>query len=175
MNLIEIMGIVGTDPEERTTPSGSKVVSFRIADNIRRGAQGEETIWWRVTVWGDQFDRMMPYIKKGSALIVHGEIRKKPDVYQDREGQTQVSMEVTATQLRFSPFGRSQQQEGSSGQTSATSYGQAAGYATQEASVSGGMQGGGMQAAGTTMTPGGFKPAVGGGAADDFSEDHLPF
>lgn len=163
MNLVEIMGIVGVDPEERTTPSGVKVISFRIADNIRRGDQ-EETIWWKVTIWGNQFDRMLPYIKKGSALIVHGEIRRRPEIYQDREGNPQVSMEVTATQLRFSPFGRSnsnnENQEAPRAQTTqASSYGENV-YSHAQTSV-----------------PGGFKPAVGMSeqGSDDFSEENLPF
>lgn len=161
MNLVEIMGIVGADPEERTTPSGSKVVSFRIADNIRKGGGNEETIWWRVTIWGDQFDRMMPYIKKGSALVVHGEIRRKPEIYQDREGNSQVSMEVTATQLRFSPFGRSQNsEEGSSRQSD--------NYSAPSASA--------PPSSAAMNSPGGFRPAVGSSAGmDEFSEDNLPF
>lgn len=161
MNLVEIMGIVGADPEERTTPSGSKVISFRIADNIRKGGGNEETIWWKVTIWGDQFDRMMPYIKKGSALVVHGEIRRKPEIYQDREGNSQVSMEVTATQLRFSPFGRSQNsEEGSS--RGGDDYSKPS--SAPAASVS-------------MNSPGGFRPAVGtsGSSMDEFSEDNLPF
>lgn len=193
MNLVEIMGIVGSDPEERTTPSGSKVTTFRIADNIRKGSNGEETIWWRVTIWGDQYDRMIPYIKKGSALVVHGEIRRKPEIYQDREGNSQVAMEVTATQLRFSPFGRSQSSD-SEGQPAqqrsnvgANAGANAPGSFSQSAQNAPSSSPGGSytqsspsyQSAPSAMSsPGGFRPAVGTSAAagmDDFSEDNLPF
>jgi single-strand DNA-binding protein len=153
MNLIEIIGYVGNDPEERMTPSGKKVVSFRMADNIKSGDK-EETIWWRISVWGDQFDRMMPYVKKGSALIVYGEIRRKPETYQDREGQVQVSMELTATQIRFLP---------SSQKSDRTSNNASPSYASEERSYA---------SSSPSSAPGGFRP---GQASDEFSDDNLPF
>lgn len=105
MNIIEIMGHLGADPETRVTPSGQKVTSFRVATNVRKGGK-EETVWYRVTIWGDRFDKMMPYLKKGSAIIVVGELGK-PEIYTDREGKNQISLEITAEFIRFSPFGRS--------------------------------------------------------------------
>lgn len=105
MNFILIAGNLGDDPEERFTPGGQKVVSMRIA--VRSRKKGEETTtWFRVTIWGDRFDKMLPYLKKGSAIIVGGELHK-PEIYTDREGKPQVSLEVTVETLRFSPFGRS--------------------------------------------------------------------
>ncbi len=114
MNIIEIAGHLGSDPETRFTSSGQKVSSFRVATNSRRGGQ-EETIWWKVTVWGDRFDKMMPYIKKGSGVIVIGEMQK-PTIYNDREGNPQISVEMTAEIIKFSPFGRSNNEQGGSSQ-----------------------------------------------------------
>ena len=164
MNLIEIMGHVGSDPEERMTPSGRKVVSFRLADNMKSGER-EETLWWRISCWGDQFDRMLTYVKKGSALIVHGEIRRTPETYQDREGQTKVSLEVTATQLRFSPFGG--KGERTAGGEERPNYG---GNQNQSGQSQGNARHSHQQE--PSSTPGGFRP---GAASDEFSEDNLPF
>lgn len=104
MNFIIIAGHLGADPETRFTPSGQKVVSFRVAVNIRKSGK-EETIWYRITIWGDRFEKMLPYLKKGSAVIVSGELGK-PEIYNDREGRQQVSMDITAENIRFSPFGK---------------------------------------------------------------------
>ncbi|MGK5593784.1 MAG: single-stranded DNA-binding protein [Parachlamydiaceae bacterium] len=106
MNFIFIAGHLGADPEIRFTPSGQKVISLRIAVNVRKGGK-EETIWYRVTIWGDRFDKMLPYLKKGSGVLVSGELGK-PEIYTDREGKPQVALEVTAENIRFSPFGRSE-------------------------------------------------------------------
>ena len=122
MNFIFIAGHLGADPETRFTPSGQKVTTLRLAVNIRKGGK-EETIWYRVTIWGDRFEKMMPYLKKGSAIIVSGELGK-PEIYTDRDGKQQISLEVTAENIRFSPFGRTEKgkEEGQTSQTAARNY-----------------------------------------------------
>ena len=105
MNFIHIAGHLGADPEVRFTSSGQKVTTFRVACRARGKANEDNTIWWRVTVWGDQFDKMVPYFKKGSSIMVMGELNK-PEIFVDREGKSQISMSITANHLAFSPFGR---------------------------------------------------------------------
>ena len=105
MNYLMIAGRLGADPEVRFTSGGQKVTTIRVAANNRRG-KTDETVWWRVTIWGDQFDKMMPYIKKGSAVMVWGDMAK-PEIYNDREGKPQISMNMTANNISFSPFGKS--------------------------------------------------------------------
>lgn len=116
MNFINIAGHLGADPEVRFTSSGKKVTTFRVATRTRKG-QNEDTIWWRVTVWGEQFDKMISFLKKGSSVVVFGEIHK-PEIFNDKEGKPHISMEITASLLQFSPFGKGgspqQQQEGHS-------------------------------------------------------------
>lgn len=104
MNQITIAGHLGADPEVRFTSSGQKVTTLRVAARARRGGK-DETIWWKVTVWGEQFDKIIPYFKKGSPIIVVGEL-SKPEIFTDREGRPQVSMNITAQNIMFSPFGR---------------------------------------------------------------------
>ena len=119
MNQITIAGHLGADPEVRFTSSGQKVTTLRVAARVRRGAK-DETIWWKVTVWGEQFDKMIAYLKKGSPIIVVGELNK-PEIFTDRDGRPQVSMNITALNLLFSPFGRPDHASGSQeGTTAAT-------------------------------------------------------
>src|SRR5947207_3344753 len=102
MNFLWIAGHLGADVETRFTQSGQKIVTFRMAVNIRKGGK-EDTIWWKITIWGDRFDRLLPYLKKGSGVIVAGEM-SKPEIYTDKEGRPQVSMDLTAEYIRFNPF-----------------------------------------------------------------------
>jgi single-strand DNA-binding protein len=104
MNFIHIAGHLGADPETRFTSTGKKVTTLRLGSRARKGGK-DETIWWRVSVWGEQFDKMMPHLKKGSAVMVFGEVHK-PEIFNDREGKPQVSMDITATYIQFSPFGK---------------------------------------------------------------------
>lgn len=105
MFIVHIAGHLGKDPETRFTPSGQKVTTFTVATNHRKGKE-DITIWVRVTVWGDRLDKIMPYLKKGSAVIVTGRMNP-PSSYTDKEGRTQISLEITAEMVEFSPFGKS--------------------------------------------------------------------
>lgn len=107
MNHVHIAGHLGSDPEVRFTSGGQKVTALRVACNSKKGGK-EETTWWKVTIWGEQFDKMIPYLKKGSPVMVFGELAK-PEIYTDREGNPQVSLNLTASSIQFSPFGRSQE------------------------------------------------------------------
>ena len=127
MNIIQLAGHLGSDPEERFLANGQKVVTFRIATSDRRGGK-DEAMWWRVTIWGDRFDRLLPYLKKGKAAIVIGEFTKA-ETYVDKNGEQQVSLNVTAEMIRFSPFGRTDRPEGEGGVHGAAAGGTSAGPA----------------------------------------------
>lgn len=104
MNFLHIAGNLGSDPEVRFTSSGKKVTTFRIATHSRKG-QNDVTIWYRVTIWGEQYDKLVSYLKKGSGVIVSGELQA-PAIFNDREGKPQVSLDVVASHIQFSPFGK---------------------------------------------------------------------
>ncbi|PWU15445.1 MAG: hypothetical protein C5B45_02515 [Chlamydiae bacterium] len=106
MNQATIAGHLGSDPEVKFTPSNRKVTTLRVAARTRKGGK-DETIWWRVTIWGEQFDKMMGYFKKGSPIIVQGEMDL--EIFTNREGKSQISAGITAHNIMFSPFGRSDQ------------------------------------------------------------------
>lgn len=101
MQLIHIIGKLGSDPETRFTASNQKVTTFRVACNRKRAGK-EETTWYRATVWGEQYDKLMPYIKKGSSLHIVGDFQQ-PEMYQDKEGRTQVSLQITVVHISFLP------------------------------------------------------------------------
>jgi single-strand DNA-binding protein len=115
VQFIHIAGRLGKDPETRFTQTGTKVTTLTVATNSRKGGQ-DVTIWWKVTIWDDQFKNMLPHLKKGSGVMVFGELQK-PEIFTDREGKPQVSLDIRAAQIQFSPFGKP---EGSQGGTSAT-------------------------------------------------------
>ena len=85
MNQTTVAGHLGADPEVRFTSNGQKVTTLRVAAKARKGGK-DDTIWWKVTIWGEQFDKMMVYLKKGSPVIVTGEM-SKPEIFMDREGK----------------------------------------------------------------------------------------
>lgn len=103
MNFLWIMGRLGVDAEVRFTTNGRKVTTLRVAVNEWRNGK-DETLWYRVTIWGDRYDKMVPYLTKGSGVVVGGTFHK-PEIYTDKNGQPQPSLEITAEYLSFNPFG----------------------------------------------------------------------
>jgi len=153
MNFVTILGRLGRDAESRFTPNGDKVTTLIIASTGRKSGK-EETIWWRITLWGDRFDKMLSYLKKGSSIIVTGEITNKPDIYTDKEGTARVSsLDVRAETIRFSPWGKGG--DGSSSNKTEEKQGEhTSGQPAQEFATS----------AATTTAP-----------AMDFEEENIPF
>jgi single-strand DNA-binding protein len=105
---ITLVGNLGRDPETRYTPSGKMNVQFTIAVNRRftdqSGQQQERTNWYRVTAWGglaETLDRMAQngYLTKGKQVYVDGRFEARE--YQDQQGQTRTSLDVTANELQL--------------------------------------------------------------------------
>lgn len=104
VNLLQVMGHVGTDPTEKITTKDLKIISFSIAVNKKRG-QEVDTIWYRVTIFGPRFDAMLKYIKKGSFLFIAGEL-DSPEIYTDKKGEKKVNLNIIADIIRFMPSGK---------------------------------------------------------------------
>jgi single-strand DNA-binding protein len=99
-----LIGNLGSDPEMRYTQSGVPVTSFSLAVNrvwnSQDGQRQEKTIWFRVSAWRRDAELASQYLTKGRQVMVIGEI-EEPRTYQDREGNTRVSLDVTARQIKF--------------------------------------------------------------------------
>ena len=77
MNICILSGRTGRDPEIKTTPSGSKVVSFSIAID-KRGKDGQKDVTWaNCTAWGKTADFVQQYVKKGSAIEIVGQFQTR--------------------------------------------------------------------------------------------------
>ena len=145
MIIVEIAGFLGADAEERFTSTGKRVVSLRVAARTRQGGgkqqEGEShhrqggddtTMWWRVSIWGDRYDKMLPYLKKGSSVIIIGEMQK-PEMYTAKDGSSQISLSMTAEILKFSPFGRPDRERTNDASTGMMQGAMQEAYATQGA------------------------------------------
>jgi single-strand DNA-binding protein len=107
---IIIVGNLGRDPEMRYTPDGTPVTSFSVATNRKwtntDGSQGEETVWFRVTVWRKQAEIAAKYLAKGRQVMVEGRMTPDretggPRVWTGQDGSPRASFEVTADRIIF--------------------------------------------------------------------------
>ena len=103
MNKIIVIGNLGRDPEMRYTPNGDPVTSFSVATSYRyntaAGEQREETEWFNVSVFGRQAEACNQYLAKGRKVYVEGRISSR--TYQDRNGETRVSLDIRAQAVQF--------------------------------------------------------------------------
>lgn len=100
MNKFIIAGHVGRDPEERTTPSGQKMLSFSVASNKYFKGTNTST-WYRCVFWGDN-PFIANHVKKGSAVMVTGTL-EPPTIYIDKNADPRVSLNVTVHAVDFLP------------------------------------------------------------------------
>jgi len=107
---ITAVGNLGKDPELRYTPSGSAVCGFSIAINkeytAASGERVKQTIWMRVSVFGKTGEACNQYLKKGSRVLVVGELTPdkatgNPRIWTKQDGTSGASFEVNASTVRF--------------------------------------------------------------------------
>lgn len=104
-----LVGNLGRDPEMRYTPNGTAVTSLSVATSRKYttadGQQKEETVWFRVSVWGKQAEPCNQYLSKGRKVLVEGTLvpdeNGGPRIWTDKEGKARASFEVRANTVRF--------------------------------------------------------------------------
>jgi single-strand DNA-binding protein len=105
LNKAILIGNLGTDPEVRSTSNGSRVATLSLATSRQwkgqNGEKQEKTEWHRVIAWNNKgsalADIVEKYCKKGDKVYVEGSIEYRS--WQDREGQTRYTTEITAREL----------------------------------------------------------------------------
>lgn len=113
MNLVVLVGNVGSDPEQFSTESGKNVYRFSLATN-EYYKEKQFTEWHRITVW--EKDAFMKHVKKGTSLVIQGKV--KTSKY-EKDGETRYSTEIVANRISFGP--KNSSQEGSSEEVSGAS------------------------------------------------------
>lgn len=88
LNLVQLIGRLGADPEMRFTSGGAAICRLNIATNrvVGRGHNGEReyvTDWTTVEAWDRLAERCNEYLHKGRRVLVTGSLRT--DSWEDRE------------------------------------------------------------------------------------------
>lgn len=106
-----VVGNLGSDPEMRYMPDGTAVTNFSLATNRRwnnpsTGQPGEETTWFRVSVWGRQAETANQYLSKGRRVLVEGRLQPDPQtggprIFTRQDGTPGSSFELRAFTLQF--------------------------------------------------------------------------
>lgn len=96
-----LMGRLTRDPELKTTPSGVNVCSFSIAVDRRFQTKGEEkkTDFFNIVAWRQSGEFVSRYFKKGSLILVEGELQTRQ--YTNKDGVNVTVTEIVADNVSF--------------------------------------------------------------------------
>jgi single-strand DNA-binding protein len=95
---VVLVGNLGRDPEMRYSQNGTPITNFSLAVNRRRrGPDGnyvDETDWYRVTLFRNMAETSAEWLKKGSKVLVEGQLQIRN--YTGQDGVERTSVDVNA-------------------------------------------------------------------------------
>lgn len=108
MNKAILIGNIANDPEIRTTQSGTKQCSFRIAVQRRfANAQGvKEADFINIVAWRQLAELCSRYLSKGRKVAVEGTIQTRS--YDAQDGTKRYVTEIVAESVEFLGGGNQQ-------------------------------------------------------------------
>ena len=99
--LTTVTGNLGKDVELKFSKDGLAIASFSIGhtpSSMRNGVREDgETMWIRVTVFGDKGEAAADLLKKGDAILVTGKLKQSTYIGKDMLEKT--SLEIIATEV----------------------------------------------------------------------------
>ena len=103
LNKVILIGNMVADPELKQTPNGTSVCRFRIAVQRRyakSAEQGQQTAdFLDVVAWRQSADFVSRYFKKGSPILVCGQIQSRN--WEDKDGAKRYTVEILADEVSF--------------------------------------------------------------------------
>lgn len=96
MNVWTFSGNCAADAELRTTNTGDKVLSFRVANKTGFGDR-EHTQWVSCSYWGKRAESVAQYVRKGDRITVSGEL--KLGSYTNKQGVETPQLTVRVNDL----------------------------------------------------------------------------
>lgn len=120
LNLAQVIGRCGKDPEVRFSGNGNAVCNLSVATTEkwkdRDGNPQERTEWHRISCFGKTAENVGKYVSKGSLLYVSGRLQTRS---YEKDGSTRYSTDIVADNIRF----LSPKSEGNGGERRASSSG----------------------------------------------------
>ncbi|MFQ5863981.1 MAG: single-stranded DNA-binding protein [bacterium] len=103
INNVMIAGNLTNDPSFRQTTNGTPVANFYIASNRKfkdnTGQWRENVCFVGVVAWYKLAESCFEFLKKGSAVIVEGELQSR--TWKSEEGSNNIVVEIKARRIQF--------------------------------------------------------------------------
>ena len=104
VNKVILIGNLGSDPEVRSTGSGTTVCSFSLATSEswtdkQSGEKQERTEWHRIKIFGRLGEIAGEYLKKGRQVYIEGSIRT--DKFTGKDGVEKYFTDIIANEMQM--------------------------------------------------------------------------
>ena len=114
MNKAILHGNIGKDPEIVIFGENKKAKFSLATQSFRKDQQGNKvTDWHNIVAWGKLANLAEEYLKKGSSIIVEGEIQYGN--YTDKQGVVKYFTEISASAIHFTGKKEEQKAENNEG------------------------------------------------------------
>lgn len=97
INQITVTGYVQGEIKTHKTDKEITVHQFTFKSKNR-----DASIYYRINLWGNRFDGLLPYLRENKPMLVMGDIRP-PKIYQDSKGENKVCLEINAQLIDLLP------------------------------------------------------------------------
>ena len=104
LNMVQLIGNLGRDPEIRTTQAGEKIANLAVATSESwadrtTGERKERTEWSRVVIFNERLvDVAEKYARKGSKLYIQGQLQTRK--FTGNDGVERYQTEVVLSKFR---------------------------------------------------------------------------
>lgn len=98
INACTFSGRMGKDAETRFTANQKAVTGFTVAVDIGWG-DNKSTMWVDCACWGNRWEKLAPYLKKGTIVVVTGEF--SIEEYETRDGQKRSQAKLNVRDVAF--------------------------------------------------------------------------
>lgn len=100
INIVNLVGRAGSDPDVRYFESGSVKCRLTLAVNRPSRNRDEEPDWFNLEIWGKTAEVAANYVRKGKEIAVQGSL--KIDTWADRQsGAQRTSPVIVVRDLRL--------------------------------------------------------------------------
>lgn len=104
VNMVIVIGNLGSDPELKYFADGSAVANISVATSERwkdktSGEQKEKTEWHRVSLYRRLAEIAGEYLRKGSKVFIRGRLQTRK--WQDKDGVDRYTTEIVADEMKM--------------------------------------------------------------------------
>ncbi len=104
LNLVQIIGNLGQDPEEKFSANGDSIANISIAtsevwNDKNSGEAKSKTEWHRISAFGKLAEVMCKHLQKGSKVYISGKLETRK--WTDKNGTDHYATSIRANEMQF--------------------------------------------------------------------------